>query len=216
MTTNESHNQATLSAEESSGELSWICGVPGGAPGEATSSQRFVLDPGFPGWAHSVTYSYRNVTPDLPAATVRGVIRAAFDRWSAVIPLNFLEVPSGGNIQIGFFSLAHTKSDGSPCAPFDGPVGPGGFSVGGHCFLRWGPGAPPICDLHFDEDESWSVSNPPSGMDLMTIALHEVGHAIGLQHEDDVPAVMNTVSPQVRRELLADDIAGAQAKYGPR
>jgi predicted Zn-dependent protease len=46
----------------------------------------------------------------------------------------------------------------------------------------------------------------------MTIALHEVGHAIGLQHEDDVPAVMNSVSPQVRRELLQDDIDGAQAK----
>jgi len=216
MTINGSRNEPALGAEESSGELSWICGVPGGAPGEAGSSQKFVLDPHFPGWPHSVTYSYRNLTPDLPVAAVRAVIRAAFDQWSAHIPLDFLEVPSGGNIQIGFFRLAHTKSDGTACAPFDGPAGPTGFSIGGHCFLRWGFGAPHACDLHFDEDENWSVNNPPSGMDLMTIALHEVGHAIGLQHEDDVPAVMNTISPQVRRQLLQDDIDGAQAKYGKR
>src|SRR4051794_1328169 len=178
MTTDESHNQAALSAEESSGELKWICGVPGGVADEASITPKFVLDPGFPGWPSSVTYSYRNTTPDLTAAAVQTVVRASFDKWSAVIPLDFLEVPSGGNIQIGFFSLAHTKSDGSPCETFDGPVSPGGFSVGGHCFLRWGPGAPPVCDLHFDEDESWSVNTPPSGMDLMTIALHEIGHAI--------------------------------------
>src|ERR1051326_1534736 len=54
--------------------------------------------------------------------------------------------------------------------------------------------------------------------DIQRVALHELGHALGLDHPDQagqrVDAVMNSTISD-RYELSADDIAGGQALYGP-
>jgi hypothetical protein len=50
-------------------------------------------------------------------------------------------------------------------------------------------------------------------IDLQTVALHELGHTIGLGHEDRVPSVMATYYDGVERMLFADDIAGVTALY---
>ncbi len=64
-------------------------------------------------------------------------------------------------------------------------------------------------------------SNTQGGItcDFPRVILHELGHAIGLNHPDEVgqsvSAVMNSGSAQANmpRRLSADDIAGAQAIY---
>ncbi len=52
--------------------------------------------------------------------------------------------------------------------------------------------------------------------DIYTVALHEVGHALGLDHlEITVPnAVMNPTYGGARRLLSQDDINGIQSLYG--
>jgi hypothetical protein len=58
-------------------------------------------------------------------------------------------------------------------------------------------------------------SNP---VDLQRVALHELGHVLGLDHPDDagqtVTAVMNSIVSNTD-SLTADDIAGGQSLYGP-
>jgi Matrixin/FG-GAP-like repeat len=55
--------------------------------------------------------------------------------------------------------------------------------------------------------------------DIQRVAVHELGHVIGLDHPDDagqnVAAIMNSLISD-RYSLAPDDIAGAQFLYGPR
>jgi len=50
-------------------------------------------------------------------------------------------------------------------------------------------------------------------IDLETVALHELGHTLGLAHEDAVPSVMATYYDGTQRTLFGDDIAGISALY---
>ncbi|GII93449.1 matrixin family metalloprotease [Sinosporangium siamense] len=154
----------------------------------------------------TVTYSYSNSTPDLSLADQRGALKGAFDRWAAVTPLTFREVASEGDIRIGWYSGDH--GDG---AAFDGPHG-----VLAHCFYPPPNGGALAGDCHFDEAENWSINLPPNGIDLPTVALHEIGHGLGLAHSADPSAVMYAYYGGPRRELAADDIAGIRSVYGRR
>ena len=74
-------------------------------------------------------------------------------------------------------------------------------------------------DIHFNTARSWIVDDGSFGAgehaiyDFKRVAVHELGHALGLDHEEDVPSIMyptvnHIVSP------TSDDIAGVRALYG--
>ncbi len=64
----------------------------------------------------------------------------------------------------------------------------------------------------------WSVvlPTPEFGFDLDTTVLHELGHALGLDHSANPDAVMfaRATGGESRRRLTADDIAGLRSLYG--
>ena len=133
--------------------------VPQGAPRFVAQGNR---------WAGpNVSYTFSNFSPDLTTAQARAALRGAFDRWSAVTPLNFIENPAGWDVRIGWYSGNH--GDGAANA-FDGISG-----RLAHCFYPPPNGGDIAGDCHFDEAETWSVSTPPTGTDLPTVALHELG-----------------------------------------
>lgn len=71
-------------------------------------------------------------------------------------------------------------------------------------------------DILFRSDENWSVYNGPrkSGVnDFRRVALHELGHALGLRHSSDPPAIMESFVSSVET-LQSDDIAGITSIYG--
>jgi hypothetical protein len=66
--------------------------------------------------------------------------------------------------------------------------------------------------------DSYRGNRRTDAVDLQRVALHEMGHILGLDHPDEasqsVDAIMNSRINN-RFELSADDVAGAQAMYGP-
>ena len=54
----------------------------------------------------------------------------------------------------------------------------------------------------------------PGAFDLTTVAIHEFGHALGLNHSPVVGSVMEAFYGGPRRVLHADDIAGITSIYG--
>lgn len=177
------------------------CGVPDTPYG--------VRAPGDTWPSPNLRYAVVNTTPDLPAAAVAQAIQESLETWARVCTLRFTSVPAdqAPEILVSFQSGNH--GDG---IPFDGVSG-----VLAHAFYPTAPPTPIAGDTHFDEAERWSVSVPPApagAVDLISVAIHEFGHAVGLSHSPDPGAVMFASYNGVKRGLALDDIRRIQQLYG--
>jgi acylphosphatase len=162
-------------------------------------------------WNHTnITYGFQNFCAELSDAQVRSAIQQAFGLWAAVTPLTFTEVGIGANPNIVIRFVTGDHGDGANNA-FDGAG-----AVLAHAFFPPPGGGSFAGDTHFDEAETWTVNTPPSGTDLVTVAAHEFGHALGLAHSSVSGALMAPVYTGAHRNLEADDIAGIQSIYGRR
>lgn len=162
----------------------------------------------------TITWALTNGTAQIDDGRVRTGIQQALDLWSAVIPLNFTEVnpQSGADMQF----LFGTKNHGDPY-PFDGRG-----TVLAHAFY------PSDGRLHFDDDELWAlndVSKIQQGyVDLLSVAVHELGHSLGLPHSKEQDAIMFPYyagpkivnGKQEEFRLSRFDIQDIQEVYGPR
>ncbi|KAM6970469.1 matrix metallopeptidase 30 [Aplochiton taeniatus] len=174
------------------------CGVPDVA--------RYAHFGGMPRWTKSVlTYRITLYTSDLRRSDVDATIAKAFQLYSDVIPLDFKQINSGtADIMILFKARNH-----GDFYPFDGPSG-----VLAHANS---PGEGEGGDTHFDEDENWTLTQ--RGINLLLVAAHEFGHALGLDHSRDPSALMYPTYKYVNTygyKLPNDDRRGVQALYGVR
>jgi hypothetical protein len=196
------------------------------APGTPTSGD-FVLAGTNPGkWGPAadgtgaiVTYSFMpagipldsGVSVDLntfmPAGFKAEIVRA-FDAWSDVANITFLEVvDSGGAFNSAAGAIADIRIAGHF---FDGP-----FGTLAHAFFPPVNGLTAAGDLHFDSSELWKIGFGGAGFDIFQVAAHEIGHSIGLDHTGVANSLMNPFYTEVFSGPQADDIAGAQFIYGP-
>lgn len=63
-------------------------------------------------------------------------------------------------------------------------------------------------DIHVDSSEKWDVD-----FDLFSVALHEIGHSLGLQHSNVRRSVMSPIYKKYSG-LHWDDRDGLEALYG--
>ncbi len=75
-----------------------------------------------------------------------------------------------------------------------------------------------VAEVFFNDAWTWSLDgdDPATGeyeIDIETVMLHELGHAVGFGHEDLATAVMNPYYDGVQLDLYQDDIDGAVSLY---
>ena len=146
----------------------------------------------------------------------RNAIRQAFQLWACVTPLVFSEVSSGCSPDIVIRWASGDHGDG---LPFDGPSSPFSGHDLAHAFFPPPNGGSIAGDIHFDDAENWTLTRSTSGQpgqsfDLVTVAAHEIGHSLGLDHSSDPTALMYACYKGSHRFLNADDIEGIQTIYG--
>jgi hypothetical protein len=147
-------------------------------------------------------------------------ITSAFSTWSAVAGIMSL-----GPIMDSGATGGGPEASGAHIADIRFAV-IGGFSsstVLAHAYspgteALYGPGGTIMGDCHFNITKTW-VDDPDDDddgveYDLETVALHEIGHSLGLLHSDVAGSVMFASYEGGKRDLTADDIAGMSFIYG--
>ena len=132
---------------------------------------------------------------------------SAFQTWSSVSNLNFIQntwAPESQIINIGV-------------SPIDGQwgiLGQGGYSytnAGGSWHIAGGA-------VDMDANENWDPimgnGNPPGTFDFFTVAVHEVGHALGLDHSGNGIDLLYSYYTGEKTWASATDVANIQSLYG--
>ena len=170
----------------------------------------------------TITYSYSNLLDgnlggSLTATQLRAAVEEAFTLWASYAPLTFVEQPDSGPA-----------------------VGSGSYSAAGHPMIRFGHGAidgagPTLAqgfapgttgqagDILFEAGNNWAL-DPDLGVDFLDVAVHEIGHALGLDHQAPVsqggvdaimnPGYLGAYDGLGTAFLFADDINGIRYIYG--
>ncbi|KAF8390341.1 hypothetical protein HHK36_024866 [Tetracentron sinense] len=173
-------------------------------PNSLHTVSHYSFFPGHPRWPASkthLTYRFHSSVQITSIDTLRSVCSQAFARWAQVTLFSFQEVQGGNaaDIEIGFH-----RGDHGDNAPFDGPRG-----TLAHAY------SPTIGKFHYDADESWGTNPSPGVTDLESVAVHEIGHLLGLMHSSVPGAIMYPTIPSgvTKRQLHGDDIQGIRTLY---
>jgi len=129
--------------------------------------------------------------------------------WEAATGINFVQVPDDGapigsnGDQQGDPNFGDIRFGGMPQSSsvlafaFFPPPFNGGTNAG---------------DIFFNTAQLWQTNG--SNYDLMSCAIHEIGHALGMEHSAIYSAVMYADYHGVAQSLTSDDTSGIQSIYG--
>ncbi|MBW4456286.1 MAG: matrixin family metalloprotease [Nostoc indistinguendum CM1-VF10] len=164
----------------------------------------------------TINYSYSNLLDGnllggLAVSRLTSAIEEALRLWATYAPLNFVETAANnGSSQIRF-GYSKIDEDGS-----NNVLGRATFPSSGS--IRG------VINIDFDSSDTWAIKPGSNQSDILETAVHEIGHALGLDHEPSskeggTNAIMNQnfaarYSGLGSAFLYDDDIKGIRDIYG--
>jgi T5SS/PEP-CTERM-associated repeat protein len=174
------------------------------------------------GTAVTLTYSYSNLLDgtisSLSAVQLSAAVTEALQLWSAVAPLQFEQATDSGVLPTS--ADANYSATNRPRLRYGQHSIDGALNTLAHGYFPLSTNSSGLAgDVHLDSAEAWQLSPSANVIDVLYVLTHETGHALGLNHEDDVPSIMHTYysatySGLTTGFLYQDDINGIQSLYG--
>lgn len=156
----------------------------------------------------NLTFAFEDGTNDVAGAAEFQAVRNALATWAAAAPVTFTEVGRNQNPDVAVDWRPANDPDHSMAG---GVIAHADFPPG--CGVITNSLPKP---LHFDDSENqWAVGAAANSFDIETVALHEFGHILGLQHSNVAGSVMfpTVSSNSTKRALTADDLGGIHDLY---
>jgi len=156
----------------------------------------------------------------LSQSDTRLILKKALAAWSDVSTLTFSEVGSisQADIVILFGDNNHFTSVNNSWCPYNFNVVWKNTGTLAHTYNP-PPNGPLAGDLHFCDLHKWSPYGETNGasISLLSVAIHEIGHAIGIDHSSDAQAIMYAYYnfQNIKSTLSKDDITAVQFLYKP-
>ena len=147
----------------------------------------------------------------ITTAAWQNAFQQAAAYWEAYANINLVQVPDNG-APLG--SAGNQQGDSR-----FGDIRIGGLAQGSNGYLAYTYLPPPMnggtlaSDIVFNTSIAWQIGG---NYDLQTVALHELGHALGLDHSSDGTAAMAAIYNGIKPAPTTDDIQGIQSIYGAR
>ncbi len=154
--------------------------------------------------AATLGYFVSRASPDLSAAMQLAELTRAMEEWSRYVQVSWTPQSSGTRqrtVNISWLPLDH--QDGFPFTS----------EILAHTFYPAPVVSEPLAgDVHFNDALLWGAGNPER-WDVFSVALHELGHSLGLQHADDPDSVMYPILRRFETGLAAIDIQTIRGLY---
>jgi hypothetical protein len=155
----------------------------------------FAFVGGAPGWLGAAAWDH---------------LRAAFATWSATGEVALVESGDPAAAEIRVLWTPGPSADPTSLDPF---YGPGGTVAVGYYPQPYYQDGGLAGDLHLELDEHWALAGGGGWIDLQTVALHEIGHCLGIGHCYAFESAMYPTYKDEQRWLHELDVAELQRKY---